>query len=167
MSLQVTKLEGQTVADKYGCPFDEISAAETLPHDGQHTVKTAFNKLIRQLVSHSHVLPCPRIRFTAFSKLIGAFVSKATRLHAANNKLQRKSSVSSGGSSSSSGSSGSGNSSISDISIATITSETSFMRIGNNSVVIRRPSTVTTPIPIVGRKIVRTNYPLSNHVASI
>ena len=176
-STKVSKEEGQIVADQYSCPFDEFSAAETaaLQSQGQQrTVKTAFNKLIRQLLSQSHSMPhYPRLRFTAFSKLIGAFVSK-TR-HATNNKLQRDYSQDnksrykshSMDSTSSSSSSRSGNSSISDISVATITSELSNFRLSSPLHITPPPTCYdvgkTLPIPIVGRNTLN-NYPMiSNH----
>lgn len=138
------------MADQFGCPFDEFSAAESLGIDsGKNSVKSAFQKLIRQLISHSHVLPCPRIRFSAFSKLLGSFVAK-TRQAATNknhNKLQRGVSHNSSKSSVSSGSCGS-TCSGSDISLATITSETSLLTISSCS----NDDSTSQPIPI-NRKI--------------
>ncbi|XP_057369408.2 ras-related and estrogen-regulated growth inhibitor-like protein [Daphnia carinata] len=140
---QVTRVEGQAVADEFGCPFDEFSAAESLykdyPTQNQCGVKIVFQKLIRQLISSSHMLPYPRmIRFSAFSKILGALVTK-TR-HAANNnnnKAQkslsntRKSSLSS---CSDRSSNSSGNTSIGSVdSIAVLTPEMSLLHIDTNS----------------------------------
>lgn len=168
---QVSRLEGQAVADEFGCPFDEFSAAEPQYQGQQWGVKTVFQKLIRQLISNSHVLPYPRmIRFSSFSKMIGAIVSK-TRHHSAssNNKLQqqqkklshRKSSVSSC-SDRSSNSSGN-NSSGSVDSIATLTPDMSLLHINSAHLMYGAASK---PIPIVHRKIATDNYP-SNQIASI
>ncbi|EFX66776.1 hypothetical protein DAPPUDRAFT_116024 [Daphnia pulex] len=176
---QVSRLEGQTAADEFGCPFDEFSAAEPQYEGQQWGVKIVFQKLIRQLISNSHVLPYPRmIRFSSFSKMIGAIVSK-TRHHSAssNNKLQqknfashnqhnnnihRKSSMSS---CSDRSSNSSGNNSTGSVdSIATLTPDMSLLHINSAHLI---HGVKSKPIPIVHRKLViSSNYP-SSQIASI
>lgn len=86
-TVKVAREDGQNLADRYACPFNECSAAET-SKDGAHNVKIAFQKLIRQLVSHAYALPCPRLRFSSFSKMLTSFVSK-TRNSSTTGKLER------------------------------------------------------------------------------
>jgi hypothetical protein len=173
---QVSRLEGQTTADEFGCPFDEFSAAEPQYEGQQWGVKIVFQKLIRQLISNSHVLPYPRmIRFSSFSKMIGAIVSK-TRHHSANsnnksqhqqqknfaNQHNRKSSMSS---CSDRSSNSSGNNSTGSVdSIATLTPDMSLLHINSAHLI---HGVKSKPIPIVHRKLLTSsNYP-SSQIASI
>lgn len=137
--------DGQNLADRYGCPFNEFSAAEA-NKDGPHNVKIAFQKLIRQLVTNAYVLPCPRIRFSAFSKLLASFVSKTRQ--SSNAKLQRG--LSSGSTCSKLSASSRSNSSDSN---SVISTDSSLVEIVQDSLSpVRRPSKCTLPIPILFQK---------------
>lgn len=123
-------------------------------------MKIVFQKLIRQMISSSHMLPYPRmIRFSAFSKILGALVTK-TRHAASNNKVQkinsntRKSSVSSCSNSSGNESQGSVDS------ISVLTPEMSLLQINSHLVY----GVKTKPIAIArGKSLI--NYPLSQNAS--
>ena len=125
---QVAKMDGQLLAEEFQCPFGEYSAAEG---SSDHLeIKSAFRKLIRQLLSH-HMMLFPRnVRMPSISKLFGSLISKTNsiRIVREHKKLTRDSSTNSSQSSSSSSSSSSG----SELSVATVTSATSYMNIHSN-----------------------------------